>query len=436
LHRKTNYSFKLFPQDGVAQLQNVYAENLEPTDENIRSDCMSTRLYGAPVPLSYGKPGLSRKEKRKEKFIAFTALGLNVSWQKESMGWWPFDDNWDKLDGFDNKFSTRDLHFHAAPECDDGDNLTERGLVQNDGIMNFIMEEILSSRSPIGNRLTVADDRRCRAAAQSKGKTTPGLTLPVLKKSFDQHLVDGFPVDRLDPPHSDVIIPQGRNAAQADYHQMEYAFRKICYRPCENRHIKSYEHFVLPKNLIAYFVQRLMQFKPETFGRFRIRDGSHTHIIINRNGTPRVRTVGETNHWLNELYQHNLQCDGANDIGLDVPVDDEDSSVTLVQNDDEDMDVGDIDFESINSCVEQPSDVPSQRGFYSDLVGEGYFDDEDMDVDDIDFESINTCVEQPSDVPSQGGFHSDLVGEGYFDDMDYEDYLEEQDCLDEAELIY
>ena len=79
-------------------------------------------------------------------------------------------------------------------------------------------------------------------------------------------------MDRLDPPHSDVIIPAG-STAQAEYWQMEYALRKTCYRLPD----KSYEHYVLPKKLIAYFVQRLMQFKPETFGRFRIHDGSQTH---------------------------------------------------------------------------------------------------------------------------------------------------------------
>ena len=428
LNRKINYNVKLFPQDGVVQLQHVYAENLEATDENITNRCNLTRLYRPPDGFtSYTDVEDLRKIEKKFKKEAFNEL-------KDSQPSWPFDENWDELENAPLVKGHLYMHFHAAPECDADDQLTERGRVQVDGIMKFFRMSNYKNCKDKGGYIIVADDPRCQAAVGSRGRVTDGFIADEIQKIPHKYLVDGFPVDRLDPPHSDVIIPAGRSTAQADYWQMEYAFRKTCYRP--RLPDKSYEHFVLPKNLIAYFVQRLMQFKPETFGRFRIRDGSHTHIIINRNGTPRVRTVGETNHWLNELYQHNLQCDGANDIGLDVPVDDEDSSVTLVQNDDEDMDVGDIDFESINSCVEQPSDVPSQRGFYSDLVGEGYFDDEDMDVDDIDFESINTCVEQPSDVPSQGGFHSDLVGEGYFDDMDYEDYLEEQDCLDEAELIY
>ena len=152
---------------------------------------------------------------------------------------------------------------------------------------------------------------------------------------------------------------------------MEYVFRNICIPPSESAHVK--EHYFMPKNLIAYFVQRLMQFKPETFHRFRISDGSHTHLTIEDDGTPRILTIGDTSQWV-KGYDGQPSYSN-NDIGLDVPVGDEDSSVTLVQNDDE-------------------------------------------------------------DVPSQGGFYFDLVGEGYFDDMDYEDYLEEQDCLDEAELIY
>jgi len=369
LHRKTCYNFKLAPQDGVLQLQNVYAENLEPTDENIRSDCRSTRLYRAPVPLSYGKPGLSRKEKTKEKFKVFTALGKSKLHKKlDSQEWLPFEDNWDKLEEFFkiSGLSTRQLHFHANVDIGGNGLVTQRGLVQNKKSMNFVTELY-----PPGKSIFYENDSG--------------------RDAMNFVDVDGFPVDRLDPPHSDVIIPAGRSTAQADYWRMEYEFRKICIRPSENGHVR--EHYFMPKNLIAYFVQRIMQFKPETFGRFRISDGSHTYIMIDVDGTPRVLTIGETSQWVKEYDGQPSYSE--NDIGLDVPVGDEYSSVTLGQN------------------VTQI-----------------------LNVDDNDFDSINSCVEQPSDVPSQGGFYSDLVGEGYFDDMDYEDYLEEQDCLDEAELIY
>ena len=172
---------------------------------------------------------------------------------------------------------------------------------------------------------------------------------------MEQSLVDGFPVDSMDPPHSDVIIPAHRNV-EADMWQMEYAFRKVCYRAKKKgtaRRQNAVEHYVLPKNLIAYFVQRIMQFKPETFGRFRIRDGSHTHITIDEEGEPMVKTVGETNHWLKEHYRQNLQGDGDNGIGLDVPVE-------SCQNNNQDG-VGDcsedaVDDDELFDCVEDSVD--------------------------------------------------------------------------------
>ena len=136
----------------------------------------------------------------------------------------------------------------------------------------------------------------------------------------------GFPVNRMDPPHSDVAVPRGHNA-RADFWKMEHAFRKICHRHIYeegNFLTPSYKleyYLSLPKNLIAYIVQRLMQFPPETFGRFRISDGSHTHVKINYNGMPDVVMIGETSHLQKEYMARNHDFDrGSDDIGLDAPV--------------------------------------------------------------------------------------------------------------------
>ena len=106
---------------------------------------------------------------------------------------------------------------------------------------------------------------------------------------------------------------------------MEHAFRKLFHRCVkeEGREARSTteQWLRVPKNLIAYFVQRVMQFPPEAFGRFRIRDGSHTHIKIDCNGRPRVYAVGAISHIQKEHVERGHDFDrGSEDVGLDVPV--------------------------------------------------------------------------------------------------------------------
>ena len=305
LHRKTEFNFKLFPRDGVLQLQNVYAEDpthlFEPQDFYIKNFCTKTRLYGKP----------KRTIEELKQLVRNHPVINDEPWPSESQKIPEIYNDWPEPPR-----RMRFLHFYAAPECDDQNRLTERGRLQAGQIVKKVMEEYPED-SKHHSIVTVSMDPRCQTVVRLPEFQRKNFT------SSDEYLVDGFPVDRLDPPHSDVIVPRDWNAEE-DKWQMEYAFRKIChFPPCSFEKTNSIEHFVLPKNLIAYVVQRAMQFKPETFGRFRISDGSHTYVKIRANGYGIVITIGETTHLSKEYNKQNLQGDGDDDIGLDVPVDDE-----------------------------------------------------------------------------------------------------------------
>jgi len=292
LSKKTDCN--LFPQ-GVLARSDVsagdgnYPPPLEPNDLNIRKRPFNTRLYGAPTAQENEQ---------------ITALKNNPFTENDRQDEHLLESNWDGLEGFQTehdyaKWMRLHLHFYAVG---DAENETRRS-DQTNARQSFVRD--------------LSDGR-----------------LQNYRNTFERKW---FPVSRLDPPHSDVTVPRSHDAI-ADFWEMEHAFRKVCHRFILNgtfqfrsareangkkvtKGPETVEHWIhMPKNLIAYFVQRVLQFPPETFGRFRISDGSHTHFFIDYNGTPRFYVVGETSYLHKEYERVRRDFDrGSGDIGLDVP---------------------------------------------------------------------------------------------------------------------
>ena len=298
LSKKTNCN--LFPQ-GVLARSDVSAVDgncgppakLEPTLENIRDNPLKVRLYR--------KPAININQLTSMLLHECTDEDRQEPWD---VGSWNKD--WDGLNTIQRPSYMKDdysrhLHLLAKEESENGER-TARGADQE--AANRKREQI------------------------QKGDFTYQMHNPnAVRERPDDFYKDvtGFPVNRMDPPHSDVTVPRSHDA-RADFWVMEHAFRKICYRHIfeseETTHSTRYDYYLsVPKNLVAYIVQRLMQFPPETFGRFRISDGSHTHVSINYNGVPHVVIIGETSHLQDEYMARNHDFDrGLADIGLDVPV--------------------------------------------------------------------------------------------------------------------
>jgi len=263
---------KLLPQGGL-----VRAEDMDPTNDNIKFWPLYTTLYGKPTV----------------KLAQLVSDHAHEFEEDDSQQQWHYDADWDGMLIYSalqplNRMKIRNLHFYADFDTEDNGRTTARG--ENQLEANITM------------------------AAEAGGSL----------QQKDECLVGGVPVNRMDPPHSDVAVPRGHDA-KADFWMMEYAFRKLFHRYKKERggitRIQTEIWLRVPKNLIAYFVQRAMQFPPETFGRFRISDGSHTHVKIDYNGKPRVVVLGETSHILKLQDKkgsdlHNI----SEDVGLDVPV--------------------------------------------------------------------------------------------------------------------
>jgi len=313
LDRKTN--LKLFPHAGAVKLQRAFAERctqpLEPIYENIKLRPTETSLYGKP----------DEPEKQLKKRLKEPPLG-----EKDLQQTWPFHANWDGMERKNKqkfeKWRWRYLYFHAAPESDENFELTERGVAQ----AVAIKKKIKANRSSKGNKdsfdhFSVSFEPKCRAILQVRAfeqmQSNKSVEDPV-----EQWLVDGFPVDRMDPPHSDIMVPRNRNA-EADMWGMEYAFRTVCKSAKRDRgkagDVNSHEHYVLPKNLIAYFVQRAMQFEPGVFGRLRISDGSFTRVDVSEDGEVYVHVMAETSHLVKEYEKQKLCNDAPEDSGMDAP---------------------------------------------------------------------------------------------------------------------
>jgi len=272
------------PQGGL-----VRADGLEPTDANIRNLPKQTRLYGTPRPMERNAEGQGRRER------------LNRDFDQDDRQTLSINENWDAMEGYnppDNEGNKirRALMFYAPYERVDYEH-TARGKAQHD--IDF-------------ERITDANETR---------------------KCYEGGFEKWFPVDRTDPPHSDLVV-RGDHDAKKDFWLMEYAFRKICHRPLCHRpeqlpreneenapKIQAERYFEVPKNVIAYFVQRILQFPPETFGRFRISDGSYTAVTVNCNGKPKVYCIGTTSHFAKGYEERrNVPEDGlVEDVGLEVP---------------------------------------------------------------------------------------------------------------------
>ena len=314
LDRKTN--LKLFPHAGAVQLQTVFAEcpNLEPTFDNIRLRPTETRLYGDPGETS---------TQHKERF----RVPLGESDRQQT---WPFYGNWDGMERAKKApwgdLRWRYIHLHAAPETDEDFQLTERGTAQAVAIKRKIKENhSTEAGSDCVNAFSVSREPKCQSILQVRAFRQIQ-SRKSREDRVEQWLVDGFPVDRMDPPHSDVAVPRNRNA-EADMWGMEYAFRTVCQsanRRGRAGEVNSHEHYVVPKNLVAYFVQRVMQFEPDTFGRFRVGDGSYTRLDVSEDGGVHTNVVAETSHLVREYVKRNLPVGGADapeDSGMDVPED-------------------------------------------------------------------------------------------------------------------
>ena len=313
------------PQGGV-----VRAECLEPTDANIELYPMQTRLYG--------RPEITKNQHKKQFECDFT--------EDDHQQEWGFDQDWDALEGTnppngEGHNIRRFLHFYAAYEQENSDH-TPRGSAQ----YSVDLEQ------------------------------TPNVD--ETRKVLDGSFVKGFPVHRTKPPHSDLTV-RGSHDAKKDFWAMEYAFRKVCHRFRHAELVKTKRkverYFEMPKNLIAYFVQRIMQFPPETFGRFRISDGSHTCLTIDYNGKPKIYYIGITSHFQAEYVKRNVNSDrGLEDVGLDVPaVQSDDHS----DKDDSDSDGCDSDNSDDNDSSDDDCDKDDagDNGDSDDNCDDGFGDD-------------------------------------------------------------
>jgi len=285
LSKKTN----LLPQGGL-----VHAVAKPPTFENIRDSPFETNLYR--------QPAINLREYGRIVMYEFGDEDYQETWYNGDQDVATWNRNWDGMEqiqprSFSKARTTRQLHLFAMEENENGER-TGRGVDQENANNNIV--------------------------TGMRSETLRKMGIPETPDHSYKDLT-GFPVSRMDPPHSDVTVPRGHDA-RADFWKMEHAFRKICHRHIYeegNFLTPSYKleyYLSLPKNLIAYIVQRLMQFPPETFGRFRISDGSHTHVYITYNGMPQVIVIGGTSHLQKEYMARNHDFDrGSGDIGLDAP---------------------------------------------------------------------------------------------------------------------
>ncbi|KAK0162434.1 hypothetical protein PV327_006210 [Microctonus hyperodae] len=110
--------------------------------------------------------------------------------------------------------------------------------------------------------------------------------------SDDSILVEGAPI----PPEP----PIGRWTSESHYFQggprIEAAFRKYFHRADPNQEKDSYTILVCHANVIRYFVCRALQFPPEAWLRFSLKNGSITWISIQPSGRVILRAFGDSGY--------------------------------------------------------------------------------------------------------------------------------------------